>query len=302
MFGYVLPNRAKLAPEDLAAYQALYCGLCHSLKRRCGFAARFVLNYDFTFLAMVLADPTQTVETVHKRCVACPIKGKDLCPGGEHLDLCADESVILTWWKLRDSVRDEGFFKALAPRFLSLLLRPAYGRAKRARPAFDALVRSELDALHTLEEAKCESMDSVAHTFAALLQGAGGESADSVRRRTVGELLYHLGRWIYLVDAWDDLEKDQKEGTYNPLLYRFPDGPQNHADEARLALRHSKNRAIAAANLTDFGPWTPLVFNVLCLGLDGVEEAVFTGVWKEMKKYTRRNRHERPLSSPGSKS
>ena len=102
-------------------------------------------------------------------------------------------------------------------------------------------------------------MDRAADAFAALLAGAAEEEPDPVRRRVLEQLLYHLGRWIYLVDAADDLKKDVKSGSYNPLVYRFhaEGGTLTAEDRAALAATlDSSVRAMAAAfELADFGPW-----------------------------------------------
>ena len=295
MFGYVLPLRGELKVRELEAYQGLYCGLCHALGRRYGFFARWLLNYDFTFLAMVLAPAEDRPELQRRRCVACPLRGKRVCTPRPGLDLAADESVVLTYWKLRDSVADRSFLRGLPARLLSLLLRPAYRRAAERCPAFARETAACLEELQALEAGWAPSMDRAADTFARILRAAAPSTGETVRDRSVEQLLYHVGRWIYLVDAWDDLEEDRREGGYNPYLARFPDGPEGHTGEVRTTLRHSLNLAVSACNLTDFGPWNGLIFNTLCLGLPTVEEAVFTGVWRQLKKQTGRNRHERSL-------
>ena len=40
--------------RELDSFKACYCALCHALKDRYGAAARYILNYDFLFLAMLL--------------------------------------------------------------------------------------------------------------------------------------------------------------------------------------------------------------------------------------------------------
>ena len=290
MFGYVVPLRGELKVRELDAYQGVYCGLCHTLGRRYGFLPRLLLSYDFAFLAMVLAGPEGSVALERRRCVACPVRGKRVCPNRPELDTAADASVILTYWKLRDSVADRGFFRGLPARLLSLLLRPAYRKAARRRPDFDRQTVSCLEELHTLEEDESPSLDRTADTFARILAGAAPDTGETVRDRALGQLLYHVGRWIYLVDAWDDLEEDRAAGRYNPLLLRFPDGPEAHREEVRLTLGHSLNLALSAYHLTDAGPWNGVVLNILCLGLPMVEEAVFTGQWRQRKKENRENK------------
>ena len=290
MFGYVVPLRGELKVRELDAYQGVYCGLCHTLGRRYGFLPRLLLSYDFAFLAMVLAGPEGSVALERRRCVACPVRGKRVCPARPELDTAADASVILTYWKLRDSVADRSFFRGLPARLLSILLRPAYRKAARLRPDFDRQTVSCLEELRTLEEEGSPSLDRTADTFARILAGAAPDTGDTVRDRALGQLLYHVGRWIYLVDAWDDLEEDRAAGRYNPLLLRFPDGPETHREEVRLTLGHSLNLALSAYHLTDAGPWNGVVLNILCLGLPMVEEAVFTGEWRRRKKENRENK------------
>ena len=110
-------------------------------------------------------------------------------------------------------MEDHGFFGGLKYRLAALLLRRSYRKAARLRPDFDRLVQSCLGELTALEQENCPSIDRPADTFARLLAGAAGEEPDPVRRRVLAQLLYHLGRWIYLTDAADDLAKDQRSGS-----------------------------------------------------------------------------------------
>ena len=289
MFGYVVPLRGELKVRELDAYQGVYCGLCHTLGRRYGFLPRLLLSYDFAFLAMAIAPPGVHAQLERRRCVACPIRGKRICPARPELDTAADESVILTYWKLRDNVADRGFFRGLPARVLSLLLRPAYRKAARLRPDFDRQTVACLEELRILEEEKSSSLDRTADTFARILAAAAPATDEPARDRALEQMLYHVGRWIYLVDAWDDLEEDRVAGRYNPLLLRFPDGPEIHQEEVRLTLDHSLNLAISAFHLTNAGTWSGVLLNILCLGLPMVEEAVFTGQWRRRKKENREN-------------
>lgn len=295
MFGYVLPLRGELKVRELEAYQSIYCGLCHTLGRRYGFMTRFLLNYDFTFLAMLLAPKGEEPVIRHRRCAACPLKGKDVCQETDALALAADESVILTYWKLRDNAADDTFWKRLAAGLLSVLLRRSYRKAAALRPDFDRQVQGCLAELHQLEGEGTPSLDRTADTFARILRAAAPETDDPERDRTLSQLLYHVGRWIYLVDAWDDLAEDQNAQRYNPVAARYPDGPDLHRGDLRVTMKHSLNLAVSACNLTDFGHWNGIVLNILCLGLPMVEEAVFTGAWRQMKKANRRTKHERSV-------
>ena len=286
MFGYVLPLRGELKVKELEAYQGLYCGLCHTLGRRYSFFARWLLNYDFTFLAMLLDGGRP--ETERRRCPARLWCRKKTCAIAGGVDAAADAGTILSYWKLRDTVADGTFWARTAARLLSVLLRRGYRRAAGHRPEFDRTVRGCLEELQALERENCPSLDRTADTFARLLAGAAPASGDAARDRALEQLLYHVGRWIYLVDAWDDLEDDRRTGSYNPISARF--GGETEANRAylRTTLRHSLNLARSAAALLELGHWRETVENILFLGLPMVEELVFTGRWKAVNQHNRR--------------
>lgn len=283
MFGYVRPYREELKVRELEAYQAMYCGLCRTMGKRHGFVARMFLNYDFTFLAMLLAPLEARPATEFCRCPSRLGLGKKCaCTRSEGLDAAADESVILSYWKLMDNVQDSGFWKGLPARMLSLLLRRSYRRAAKSRSEFDATVRACLAELSSLERDKSPSLDRTADTFARILQAAAVLSGEAGRDRALSQLLYHVGRWIYLLDAWDDLKEDRKAGRYNPIAARFPDGED--AVYLRTTLRHSLNLARSACGLLELGGWQGTVENILYLGLPAVEELVFRGEWEQVKR------------------
>ena len=196
MFGYVRPVREELKCKDFDLYRATYCGLCRELRRKYGLLAPMFLNFDFTFLALLLWPAEQRFVPCRGRCHANPLARKEMCPADPALEAAADESIILTYWKLRDSARDDGPFSGLPARGLALLLAPAYRKAAVCRPEFDRTVRSCLEELTGLEAENCPSIDRTADTFARILQAAAPPSEDRSRDRALEQLLYHLGRWI----------------------------------------------------------------------------------------------------------
>ena len=290
MFGYVRPSDDRLTPADRETFRAAYCGLCHALGARYGLVGRMILNYDLTFLAMVLSDGAG--EMCAKRCAVHPMRRRCCVAGDPALDAAADMSVILTYWQLRDGVADHGFWGGLKYRIASVLLRPAYRRARERRPRFDAGTQAHLAELAALERERCASLDAPADAFAKLLALAAEEVSDPVRRRVTAQLLYHLGRWVYLVDAADDLKKDVKSGSYNPLVYRFhaEGGTLTADDKAALAATlDSSVRAMAAAfELADFGPWRAIIESVLYEGLYAVGAAVLNGTFRKGHKRKQR--------------
>lgn len=282
MFGYVRPSQ-DLPEEERRRFGRAYCGLCHVLGKRYGTAARFILNYDFTFLAILLSEREEG--PVHYgRCAAHPVHGRDRLESTEALVLAADESVIMAYWQARDGVEDHDWFHGLKYRGASAVLEGAYRKAAKARPAFDASTRRQLMALAELERANCPSMDRAADTFAVLLQGAAQAVDEPVRRRVLEQMLYHLGRWVYLVDAADDLKKDAAAGTYNPVALRYGLAKGIWTEEAResfaATLDHSIHMMATAFELWDFGVWTPVLKTTLYASLFRVGKAVLEGTFR----------------------
>ena len=300
MYGYVRPDRGELKVRDYETFRGVYCGLCHRLRERYGPLARFAVNYDYTFLAMLLSGP-EPADICARRCPYHPLRRAVKClaasPG---MDLAADHTVILAYWKLRDGAADKPFLPSLGYRLLAALHRGAYVRASERCPGFASTAETELAALSALERDRCPTVDEPADRFARILRAAADGTEDPDRRRILRELLYHLGRIVYILDAADDLSDDLRDGSYNPLRYRFSlqDGRLSPEDEAelRLSLQHSHNRLAAAFGLLPETPYSPILKNTVFLGLPGVTQAVFSGEWKASKRQRKeRKDHERSL-------
>lgn len=291
MFGYVRPTQ-QLSDTEQARFQQVYCGMCHTLGRRYGLAGRMVLNYDLTFLAILLSDG-QT-EGQCRRCIRHPFKGQMCVCGDDAFDLAADMSVILTWWQIQDGIADHGFWRGLPYRGASLLLRRAYRQARQRYPAFDAGTRQHLADLAQLERNGCASLDQPADTFARLLSNVADQVAPPVKQRVLREFLYHLGRWIYLVDAADDLKDDVKDGSYNPLIPRYRLTGDVLTPEARQELALTLDvsvRAMAAAfELWDFGSCGALIESTVYHGLYAVGTSVLDGTFQQQKKDQQRKK------------
>ena len=295
MFGYVRPPLDALPQEEAERFRRMYCGLCHTLGRRYGTAARFILNYDFTYLAILLSGREEEVAG-NARCLVSPLRKHAYLEQNDALALAADESVILAYWQLRAGVADHDWLHGLKYRSLSGILEPAYRKAAEARPAFDASTRAQLALLEDLERQQCPSMDQAADAFAALLGSAANEVDDPVRRRVLEQLLYHLGRWVYLVDAADDMKKDTVSGNYNPVALRFglKDGvwtPESRGEFA-VTLDHSIHMMTTALELWDFGVWTPILETTFYTGLFQVGKAVLDGTFHTVRRGEERKKRK----------
>jgi len=238
------------------------------------------LSYDFTFLALLLWEPEQEFHPCVGRCHAKPWVQKTMCPNSPALEHAADISVILTYWKLRDALADERGTKKMTAWLLTQTLKPAYKKAASRNPQYAAAAQEHLSHLSVLERENCPSIDRTADAFACLLRDSAGLVGE--RGRVVEQLLYHVGRWIYLADARDDLAEDMRSGKYNPILLRY--GQNGNDSDLMDTMTHSLEMAGAALQLGDFGCRMPVLENILYLGLPTVQKAVFDGSWSQIKK------------------
>lgn len=287
MFGYVLPRKDVLSEQAQTRYRAAYCGLCRSLKLRYGFRARFLVNYDMTFLYFVLRDG-EGAQALRCACPARPFCKKQCLPDDGAMCFAADMTVLLSVWKLRDAQRDGRFFRALAAKAAQRLYRRAYRKAKAWQPEADALFAAQLTRLQTLEENHCASIDRAADAFAALLRACAAYRTDEGGRRATELLLYHVGRFLYLTDALEDLPKDNRSGSYNPLRYRYTlqDGKLSEEDKRQLlnTVDASISMAASALELLPASADDEIRRNIIYYGLPAVLHSVAAGTFRKRKR------------------
>ena len=293
MFGYVLPRRDKLNQEAQDRYRAAYCGLCRCLQKRYGFGARFFVNYDMTFLYFLLARG----EAKPAGACFCParcIKKKQCLPADDAMEYAADLTVLLSYWKIRDTKRDSGFWKRMGAQALLGFYRRAYRKAADRRPTADKLFAEQLERLEVLEQGRCASIDRSADAFAALLRNCTEPLQDEKERRITQLLLYHVGRYLYLVDALEDLPKDVASDHYNPLRYRYcvENGALCAEDKAALleTIEGSISMAASALELLPSTPNREILENMIYYGFPAVLYSVAEGSFRKRGK-----RHEGPL-------
>lgn len=285
MYGYVRPDRGELRGREYELFRAQYCGLCQTLRERYGPAARFVVNYDLTFMAMVLSRTYPATESL--RCPIHPVKKRPVVSANEAMDAAADYSVILTRWKLDDTRRDEALPKATAALLGETAFSRAYRKAASLRPAFDENAGKCLAELSALEREDSPSLDAAADCFARILSFAAEDAPDEEKKRIRRELFYHVGRSVYILDAVDDLAEDVRRDRYNPLRHRLSPGEDRLDEEQKTALRGTLNlsqRAAAAAlSLRKTDPYQPILENIITVGLPEITELVFAGKWNKRK-------------------
>lgn len=286
MFGYVRPYKPELLVREYDQYKAVYCQLCRVLGEEYGFTARFALSYDCAFYAMLaLSVGKERIEERRGRCVCNPMKRCTYLPSpGEAYKKAAALCVLLTYHKLRDDCEDEGFFRSLGSRLLLPLAAP---KAKKAAGRYPEMAEVVEKTMESQREAEGEGagIDRCAEPTADLLRELFGELAgcDSRQRPALESFGYYLGRWVYLMDAADDLGDDMREGSFNPFIKRLGlEGKKELSPEERKAADEACNEAlnataaqlVLAANLVELGPFGPIIGNIAQKGLGEVQREI----------------------------
>ncbi|MBQ8894692.1 MAG: hypothetical protein IJ043_09850 [Clostridia bacterium] len=214
MFGYVVANIDQLNEENKAIYQGYYCGLCRSLKKHYGNLGRLTLNYDMTFMVLLLADLFDPETTQHTgRCLVHPAKERSMAEN-EVIDYGAAMNILLAYYNMMDDWKDEQKKSAkTAAKHLSKYIpgiREQYPRQAKA-------ILEGMEALGREENTAPADLDAAANIFGRLLGQLFVYRKDRWAEdcRKFGEA---LGRFVYWMDAYEDLPKDQKKGNYNPMV------------------------------------------------------------------------------------
>ena len=218
MFGYIVVHKPELKVREYETYRASYCGLCHSLKKRYGRIGQLTLSFDMTFLALLLTGLYEP-ETIsgQGRCLAHPMQ-KHCCRQNPYFDYAADMNILLTYYKCLDDWKDE---KKASARLLSFLLKGKMRKLSSSEQEKSRKIQELLDQLSACEKENIQDIDKTAGFFGAIMAElfvyAEDEWADKLR--CMG---FFFGKFIYLMDAYEDIEEDLKQGRYNPLadLYK----------------------------------------------------------------------------------
>lgn len=295
MFGYVQPYIPNLTVGDYEYYRAAYCGLCRSMGEVCGGSSRFTLSYDGVFLALLrMAMMKDTPECEHHRCPYSPLVKKNMLVRSPDLDFSAGAMGVLAGLKIEDDITDESGFK----KFCALLGRaPAkkwMARADKQDLGIVSKTREKLDLYYAAEKenASCEFSDagieSGAETFGevvGMLACRGIEYENYAIAYSVGR---HVGRWIYCIDALDDLADDAKKGRYNAFISSYGETlDENEKLTLECLLRDESDSAMAMLDLAELNEDSRayrIVKNILTEGMPRVAREVLNGTYRKPRR------------------
>ncbi len=214
MFGYVMINPDTLTEAEKLRFREVYCGVCASLRARGGRRGQLTLSYDAAFLALVLNGLYEPEEQRGSTlCATHPAKRQQFSQSAMTL-YAADVNLLLSYEHMLDNWKDDRSHVSLT---LSRFYRKRYQEAAARYPEQAKAIRRELQALSEVEKARLTDLDAAAGCFGRLL-GSVFSPYDDEWRPGLTRMGCALGRFIYLIDAWDDAAKDERRGNYNPLL------------------------------------------------------------------------------------
>ncbi len=266
MFGYVVVNKPELKFKEFDIYQSYYCGLCQTLKNKYGFKGQVSLNYDMTFLAMLLSllYDGKTNE-VNERCVIHPMK-KRLKYFNEYIDYAAQMTIVLAYFKCEDDWLDE---KSLTKQTYKKLINHTYENIKKLYPQKIMVVEQELHQINQYEKNEHENIDDLAGCFGRVM-GEICAFRDDIWHDDLYEFGFYLGKFIYILDAYDDIEEDMKKDTFNPLKKELND--EDFDDKCYILLEMMISRA---ANVFECLPITE--------NIEILRNIIYSGVWTKYK-------------------
>ncbi len=289
MFGYIKPDVAELKVKEYQLYQSIYCGICHSQKKNTGLFSPFTLSYDYVFLYLLRAEFEKVPTEFRKKrfSIDCN-RNKQVAVQNKIFTYCAAYAALLSYLKLKDDLEDGGFFLRLR----TLLLLPyAKHSLKKARKKADFPEKEATEAfmrLRALEKkGNCPAEELAECSGTMLSVAAGFAMEDALLSMAAEKIGLYVGKWIYLADAADDLQKDLKNNSFNPFAkdgIRKGDLKNALDNECNLA-----DRMLSMVPVYDDG-YRAILRNILFLGMNKEAEKILTGSQSEQTKERQQNK------------
>lgn len=213
MFGYVSIYKPELKIKDYEKYKAYYCGLCRTLRQQYGVSGQITLTYDMTFAIILLASLYECESSQSKhRCIVHPLQRHQMRES-EITEYAAAMNVILAYYHLEDDWQDEKRVRGLLG---TALLKSKVREIETSYERQCSVIKRKLQELQAYEKAENTEIDLVAGCFGEIMSELFVYREDCWEK-TMRKVGFYLGKFIYIMDAFDDVEEDIKKGNYNPL-------------------------------------------------------------------------------------
>lgn len=284
MLGYVRAFKPEMKIKDFELYRGVYCSLCRALGRNYSPVAQLFLSYDFAFAAILrLAAGECGCEFSKKRCPYNPLKKCMICGSRKELDFCAHAVIITVYYKIIDNLHDGGIKSKLLAALIYPIVWLMHKKAARLAPEIDKIIGDAMKNQAECEKKKDVCIDEAAHHSADALGKVFAIGFEGKRKNSLYSLGYMVGRFVYILDAADDLEKDLKNGSFNPFAAEYSDignseTREKFAQRAKGMLNLTQSSALDALDELEKKRFEDILENIVFDGLTFSGESV-------LKKY-----------------
>lgn len=270
MFGYVCVHKPELKIKDYEVYRGVYCSLCKTLGKEYSVFARFILNYDCTFLSLFIMSESDTCAGFKEgRCAFNPLKKCSYAQNAQKaLSKGAALTVISSYYKLLDNIADGSLLKKTGFTLLRPVFALMHNKAKKNFPQYETAVKNMFTSQLMCEKDESIFLDKAAEPTAKMLQAVFEIEGENERERKVlSQFGYHLGRWIYLMDAAADIEEDRKKKNFNPFLVKYKNATVIDNGEVDATISQSLFLLTKAYELIDIKRFRDILDNIIYQGL-----------------------------------
>lgn len=282
LFGYVKVFKPELKISQYETYKAFYCSVCKELGHSYSHAAQFLLNYDIVFF-LILKNSLEDDKPcfIKKHCTYNPLKKCNCIKESRLVESSANLLIISAYHKLKDDLRDEKGFKWFFKSILYPWIYFMWRKARKREAEFEKIISFAMIAQSEVEKGDQVSVDAAAHPSANALGliFSHGESGD--RKDILYRLGYMVGRWVYIIDAMDDIEKDIKVKGFNPLIPFFIDDDsiekKDFYKKSLEILRATAYEAKISFNLLDIKRNKAILENIINEGFNYSQACVVRG-------------------------
>ncbi len=293
MFGYIKPFKPELKILEYEQFKGIYCGLCKQQSKIFGSFSSLTLSYDFTFISLLYLSLSEENSKFSKcKCVANPLNKKNCHISCKELEFSSALAMIMVYYKLQDNIADEKFLKRIPNYFLLPFFKSARKKALVNYSKLDEIVSHAMQRQFDLEKNEFTSLDRFADPSATALSLIFEELSDDItQKKVLNRFGYLIGRYVYFIDALDDLEDDIKSNSFNPFLKKF-----NHNE---TSIDEIKKYAVSVINLTvgdiptalellDTKRYKSILDNIVYLGL----HQEIKNILNKQNKENKQNRKE----------
>lgn len=290
MLGYVKAFKPEMKMKDYELYRGIYCSLCRALGRNYSPIAQLFLSYDFAFAAVLrLASAENGCSFVGKRCPYNPAKKCMICQSREELDFCSHAVIITVFYKILDNMHDGGFKSKLIAYLLYPIIFLMHKKAKRLAPDIDRIISESMKIQSETEKKKDVCIDEAAHPSADALGKIFSFGFDGERKNSLYTLGYMVGRYVYILDAADDLEDDLKDGSFNPFRAEYSEIENENirtefAQRVTGMLNLTQSNALDALDSVEKKRFEDILENIVLEGLTFSAEKVLKRYSPETKE------------------